>query len=62
MSSADLLIDWVGGTTCADFLEHGVGNDDFRYPSVEQVKLPDFGRQDQGRGIDDSPDRRCHYE
>jgi len=55
----NLLKDRVGWTTRANLEEHGVRHDDFGYPSAEQFELPNFGEQDQGRGTDDSPERRC---
>jgi hypothetical protein len=56
----NLLKDRIGRAPCAYFGEHGVGNNDFGYSGAEQLELPDLGQKDQGRGVDDSADWRCH--
>jgi hypothetical protein len=50
----------VGRASCTHLAEHGIRNDDFGHPRAKQVELPDLGEQDQGRGVDDPSDRRCH--
>src|SRR5436309_12242332 len=44
----------------ADLSEHHVGNEGLGYPGADQVELPDLSQQDQGRGVEDPSDWRCH--